>query len=69
MDVVTTQKVSDGELEGGARVDDAAAGEAYYDAVPQTLEPADIARCAVFALEAPAHMTIAQIVAVPTNEA
>lgn len=47
---------------------DAAAGEAYYDAAPQTLEPADIARCAIFALEAPAHMTIAQIVAVPTNE-
>ena len=48
---------------------DAAAGAAYYDTAPQILAPEDIARCAVFALEAPAHMTVAQIVAVPTNEA
>ncbi len=48
---------------------DEAGAAAYYDAAPQALEAKDIARCAVFALEAPPQVTIAQLVVVPTNEA
>ncbi len=47
---------------------DAAAGEAFYDAAPQTLAAEDIARCVVFALEVPGQVTIAQIVVVPTRD-
>ncbi len=48
---------------------DETAGDAYYGAAPQVLEAVDIADCIVFALRAPARMTVAQIVALPTNEA
>ena len=43
-------------------------GEGYYAGFPQTLAPEDVARCVLFALEQPAHVTIAQVVVVPTRE-
>jgi 3-hydroxy acid dehydrogenase/malonic semialdehyde reductase len=47
---------------------DTVAGDAWYDSAPQTLEAEDVADCVVFALQAPAHVTVAQLVVVPTLE-
>lgn len=47
---------------------DAAKGTAFYDSFPETLEPGDIARAIVYALEQPARVTVAQMVVVPTHE-
>jgi NADP-dependent 3-hydroxy acid dehydrogenase YdfG len=47
---------------------DAAKGTAYYDSFPETLEPDDIARAIVYALDQPARVTIAQMLVVPTHE-
>ncbi len=47
---------------------DAAKGEAFYDSFPETLEPDDIARAILYALDQPARVTIAQMVVVPTHE-
>jgi NADP-dependent 3-hydroxy acid dehydrogenase YdfG len=47
---------------------DSAKGTAYYDGFPETLEPDDIARAILYALEQPARVTIAQMVVVPTHE-
>jgi NADP-dependent 3-hydroxy acid dehydrogenase YdfG len=48
---------------------DAARGESYYDSFPGTIEAEDIARAIVYALEQPPHVTVAQMVVVPTHEA
>ena len=44
-------------------------GAAYYDGYPDAMEPGDIARAILYALEQPARVTVAQIVVVPTYEA
>ena len=56
------------EFAATRRGGDESAGDAFYGAAPQVLEAGDIADCIVFALKAPARMTIAQIVALPTLE-
>ncbi len=48
---------------------DTAKGAAYYDSFPGAMEPEDIARAIVYALEQPARVTVAQMVVVPTREA
>lgn len=48
---------------------DEAKGAAYYERFPATMAPEDVARAAIFALEQPPHVTIAQVVVVPTREA
>ena len=48
---------------------DSTKGAAYYDSFAEILEPDDIARAIVYALEQPARVTIAQIVVMPTHEA
>ena len=48
---------------------DEAKGAAYYEGFPAAMAPEDIARAAIFALEQPPHVTIAQLVVVPTREA
>ncbi|MCH6587349.1 MAG: SDR family NAD(P)-dependent oxidoreductase, partial [Proteobacteria bacterium] len=48
---------------------DAAKGTAYYDSFPEAMEPEDIARAILYALEQPAHVTVAQMVVVTTHEA
>lgn len=47
---------------------DSAQGTAFYDSFPDTLEPDDIARAIVYALEQPARVTVAQVVVFPTHE-
>jgi NADP-dependent 3-hydroxy acid dehydrogenase YdfG len=47
---------------------DSTKGTAYYDGFPEILEPDDIARAIVYALEQPARVTIAQMVVIPTHE-
>lgn len=44
-------------------------GRGYYDQAPAAMAPDDVARAILFALEQPAHVTIAQLVVVPTREA
>jgi NADP-dependent 3-hydroxy acid dehydrogenase YdfG len=48
---------------------DTAKGTAYYDSFPEAMEPEDIARAILYALEQPARVTVAQMVVVPTHEA
>ena len=48
---------------------DEARGAAYYERFPAAMAPEDVARAAIFALEQQAHVTIAQVVVVPTREA
>jgi NADP-dependent 3-hydroxy acid dehydrogenase YdfG len=48
---------------------DTAKGTAYYDSFPDAMEPEDIARAILYALEQPARVTVAQMVVVPTHEA
>ncbi|MEE8189521.1 MAG: SDR family oxidoreductase, partial [Kiloniellales bacterium] len=48
---------------------DDAKGKAFYDGFPETIEAEDIARAIVYALEQPPHVTVAQMVVVPTHEA
>lgn len=43
-------------------------GEAFYESFPQTLTPEDIASGIVYALAQPPHVTVAQMVIVPTRE-
>jgi 3-hydroxy acid dehydrogenase/malonic semialdehyde reductase len=43
------------------------AAQAYFDRFGMALEPEDIARCAMFALEQPPHVQIAQMFVLPTN--
>jgi NADP-dependent 3-hydroxy acid dehydrogenase YdfG len=47
---------------------DEARGAAYYEGYPGALEAEDIARAIVYALEQPAHVTIAQMLVMPTRE-
>ena len=47
---------------------DSTKGTAYYDSFPEILEPDDIARAIVYALDQPPRVTIAQMVVVPTHE-
>jgi len=47
---------------------DSAKGTAFYDSFPEILEPDDIARAIVYALEQPARVTVAQMVVFPTHE-
>ena len=56
------------EFAGRRHRGDAAKGTAYYDSFAETLEPGDIARAIVYALDQPARVTIAQMVVVPTHE-
>ncbi len=48
---------------------DEAKAEAFYDSFPHCMEPDDIARAILFALEQPTSVTIAQMVILPTREA
>jgi NADP-dependent 3-hydroxy acid dehydrogenase YdfG len=47
---------------------DSEKGTAYYDSFAEVLEPDDIARAIVYALDQPARVTIAQMVVTPTHE-
>ncbi len=48
---------------------DKARGDAYYRKFPALMEPDDIARAIVYALEQPRSVTVAQMLVVPTREA
>lgn len=48
---------------------DEARAAAYYERFGLALEPDDVARTLMFALDAPPHVTLAQIVVLPTNRA
>jgi len=48
---------------------DAERAKAFYDSFAQTLNPEDIADAIVYALSRPSHVTVAQMVVVPTREA
>lgn len=48
---------------------DAEKAKAFYDSFPGTLKPEDIAEAIVYTLSCPAHVTVAQMVVVPTREA
>ena len=43
-------------------------GDRYYDAAAQCLAADDVARAVVYALEQPAHVTIARLLLLPTRE-
>lgn len=47
---------------------DAAGAEDFYAAFPQCLAPDDVAAAVCFALEQPAHVSVAEIVLLPTRE-
>ena len=47
---------------------DASKGTAFYDSFAEALEPDDIARAIVYALDQPARVTVAQMVVVPTHQ-
>lgn len=47
---------------------DAAKAEAFYDSFPAWLEPEDIAAAVAYALGAPGHVNIAQVVVTPTGD-
>jgi NADP-dependent 3-hydroxy acid dehydrogenase YdfG len=47
---------------------DSTKGTAYYDSFAEVLDPDDIARAIVYALEQPARVTVAQMVVVPSHE-
>ena len=47
---------------------DQAAGDAFYDGFHGCLEPADVAAALIYALTAPAHVNISQLVITPTLE-
>ena len=47
---------------------DQAKGTAYYDQFPAAIEPVDIARTILFALDQPPQVTIAQLVVMPTRQ-
>jgi 3-hydroxy acid dehydrogenase / malonic semialdehyde reductase len=49
--------------------DDEARASAFYEGFPSTMTPDDVARTVLFALDQPPHVTIAQLVVVPTREA
>lgn len=42
-------------------------GERYYDDAPGCLAAADVARAVMFALEQPAHVTVARLLVLPTH--
>lgn len=48
---------------------DEAAAKDFYDSAPGCMEPEDVARAILFALEQPPHVTIAQLVVTPTRTA
>lgn len=48
---------------------DEARAAAYYARFGLALDPEDVARTVMFALESPAHVTLAQVVVLPTNRA
>jgi NADP-dependent 3-hydroxy acid dehydrogenase YdfG len=48
---------------------DAAHADAFYGKFPSVMEPDDIARAIVYALEQPRGVTVAQMLVVPTREA
>lgn len=48
---------------------DEAEGKAYYEQFPGVMAAEDVARTIMIALEQPPHVTIAQLVVVPTREA
>ena len=47
---------------------DTARAAAFYDSFPGTLDPEDIADAIVYALSRPAHVTVAQMLVMPTRE-
>jgi 3-hydroxy acid dehydrogenase / malonic semialdehyde reductase len=49
--------------------DDEARAQAFYEGFPATMTAEDVARTVLFALDQPPHVTIAQLVVVPTREA
>jgi NADP-dependent 3-hydroxy acid dehydrogenase YdfG len=56
------------EFAGRRHRGDAAKGTAFYDSFIEVMEPGDIARAIVYALDQPARVTVAQMVVVPTHE-
>jgi NADP-dependent 3-hydroxy acid dehydrogenase YdfG len=48
---------------------DKARGDAYYGRFPAVMEPDDIARAILYALDQPRSVTVAQMLVVPTREA
>jgi NADP-dependent 3-hydroxy acid dehydrogenase YdfG len=38
----------------------------FYDGAAETLRPADVAGCVLFALEQPEHVTIAELLVLPS---
>ncbi len=56
------------EFAGRRHGGDVAKGTAYYDSFAEVLEPGDITRAIVYALDQPARVTVAQMVVVPTHE-
>ena len=46
---------------------DAAKEQAYFDQFKMAMEPEDIARCILFALDQPPHVQIAEIMVLPVN--
>ncbi len=49
------------------RLGDALQAQEFYDSFEQCLEPEDVARTVVFALQQPAHVEIAQLVVLPAS--
>jgi NADP-dependent 3-hydroxy acid dehydrogenase YdfG len=47
---------------------DEAKGAAYYDQFPAAIVPEDVARTILFALDQPPHVTITQLVVMPTKQ-
>lgn len=47
---------------------DTAQAQAFYEGFAQYLEPEDIARAICFALSQPVHVSIAEMVLLPTRE-
>jgi NADP-dependent 3-hydroxy acid dehydrogenase YdfG len=47
---------------------DEAKGAAYYDQFPAAIAPEDVARTILFALDQPPHVTITQLVVMPTKQ-
>lgn len=46
---------------------DEAKAKAYFDQFEMAMDPEDIARCAIFALDQPPHMQIAEMMMLPVN--
>ncbi len=49
------------------RLGDALQAQEFYDSFEQCLDPEDVARCVVYALQQPKHVEIAQLVVLPVS--